>query len=157
MAPQPTSLTIALEEEIGNPNLFVGRQKDLAFFLDWVEKVKIKLGKSQVILARKRRGKTALVQRLYNILYSRADPKIIPFYFRVPEGKVGTLGYCDLFMRSLLSQILGFKLRKPEYIRTSLMATELNLTSSGPAGISKYRRSMIFWPPISSKDLFCIF
>ncbi|MCP4409687.1 MAG: hypothetical protein GY807_18460, partial [Gammaproteobacteria bacterium] len=63
-------------------------------------------------------GKTALVQRLYNILYTRNDPKIIPFYFRVPEGKMTTLDYCKLFMRSLLSQILGFKLRKPEYIRT---------------------------------------
>ncbi|MCP4407493.1 MAG: hypothetical protein GY807_06985, partial [Gammaproteobacteria bacterium] len=113
-------LTIAFREEIGDPNLFTGRQKDLGFFLDWVDLVRREIGQSQVILARKRRGKTALVQRLYNILYTRNDPKIIPFYFRVPEGKMATLDYCKHFMRSLISQILGFKLRKPEYIRTPL-------------------------------------
>ncbi len=139
MTHQP--ITIALEEEIGNSDLFVGRQKDLDFFLGWVEKVKKKIGQSQVILARKRRGKTALVQRLYNILYSRADPKIIPFYFRVPEGKMGTLGYCEFFMRCLLSQILGFKLRKPEYIRTPLAGEELeNLLRDEPELDKQYRQ-----------------
>lgn len=62
MSLQPTSLINALREEIGNPNLFVGREKDLAFFLDWVELVKKEIGKSQVILARKRRGKTSTLR-----------------------------------------------------------------------------------------------
>ncbi len=137
MTGQPRSLTIAFREEIGDPSLFVGRQKDLDFFLGWVEKVKKKIGQSQVILARKRRGKTALVQRLYNILYSRADPKIIPFYFRVPEGKMTVLGYSEYFMRSLLSQILGFKLRKPEYIRRPLAGEELEGLLKGEPALGK--------------------
>ena len=108
MGRQPIPLTIALSEEIGDPNLFIGRQKDLDFFLDWVDLVKRGIGQSQVILARKRRGKTALVQRLYNILYSRNDAAVIPFYFRVPEGNMSTLDYSDFFLRSLISQILGY-------------------------------------------------
>jgi len=72
-------LTIALKEEIGNSLLFTGREKDLAFFLEWVEQVKREIGQSQVILARKRRGKADMVQRLYNILYTRQNPEIIPF------------------------------------------------------------------------------
>lgn len=114
---ESTPLIIALEEEIGEARLFTGRGKDLDFFLDWVDRVEKKIGNSQVILARKRRGKTALVQRLFNILYTQNNPRIIPFYFRVPEGKMSTLDYCKHFSRSMLSQILGFRQRKPEYVK----------------------------------------
>ena len=70
-----SDLTFALGEEIGNPELFTGRREELAYLLDWTAMVKNSLGDSQVILARRRRGKTSLVQRYYNILYTRNDPK----------------------------------------------------------------------------------
>ncbi|MDJ0837126.1 MAG: hypothetical protein QNK37_11460, partial [Acidobacteriota bacterium] len=58
----------ALREEIGMPELFTGRHEDLTYFLNWAAEAKRMLSQSHVILARKRRGKTALVQRLFNIL-----------------------------------------------------------------------------------------
>ena len=73
---------IAIREEIGNPQLFTGRVKEMTLLVEWVERVKRELGDSRVLLARKRRGKTALVQRFFNILYTRNDPAVI--YFRVP-------------------------------------------------------------------------
>ena len=123
---EPVPLTIALREEIGNPALFTGRGQELAYWMTWVERVEGELGQSHVILARKRRGKTALVQRLYNILYTRNNPRVIPFYFRVPEGQTTTAAYSRLFLHTLLSQYLGFKHRKPEYIgKTPLEADAL--------------------------------
>jgi len=82
---QEPELIFAHREDIGNPTLFTGRKEEMEMLLDWVELVKREGGRSQALLARKRRGKTALLQRFYNILYSQGDPKLIPFYFRVPE------------------------------------------------------------------------
>lgn len=101
----------ALKEEIGKPELFTGRKKDLGFFLDWVDLVNDELGHSHVILARKRRGKTALVQRLFNHIYTRANPKIIPFYIRVDEGRTTQMQFSQRLFCSLISQYLGHKRR----------------------------------------------
>lgn len=96
-------LIIALEEEIGNPDLFVGRKKELDFFLNWALKTKGRLSQSTAILARRKKGKTALVQRLFNILYTINDPQIIPFYFRIEEGNITQLRFSELFYQTLLS------------------------------------------------------
>ncbi|MDJ0836100.1 MAG: hypothetical protein QNK37_06250 [Acidobacteriota bacterium] len=111
-------LEFGLEEEIGNPELFVGRQRELDYFLRWVEKVKKKIGWSTAVLARRRKGKTALLQRLFNILYTRNDPKIIPFYLRIPERESTLLEFSDFLYRGLMSAYLGFKKRLPELINT---------------------------------------
>ncbi len=122
----------ALKEEIGMPELFTGRREDLAFFLDWVALVRRELGQSHVILARKRRGKTALVQRLFNIIYTRADPKIIPFYIRIDEGPTTQLDFSLRLFCSLLSQYLGFKRRDPKLIRRALQLRQLKETLEDP-------------------------
>ena len=35
---------------------------------------------SMDILARRKKGKTALLQRFFNLLYTLRDPQLIPFY-----------------------------------------------------------------------------
>ncbi len=124
--------TQALKEEIGMPELFTGRTEDLAFFLDWVDRVRRELGQSHLILARKRRGKTALVQRLFNIIYTRADPKIIPFYIRIDEGRTTQLQFSLRLFCSLLSQYLGFKRRDTKLIRSPLQLGQLKETLADP-------------------------
>ena len=118
-------LTIALAEEIGNPDLFTGRARELAFYLDWAEHTKNLLSKSQALLSRRKKGKTALVQRMFNILYTNHDPRVIPFFFRVPEipMSMGDLGL--LFYRHFLSQYFGFQRREPELINEALVLEEL--------------------------------
>ena len=106
----------ALEEEIGDPDLFVGRRQDLETLLNWVDLVGRKLGKSKVILARKRRGKTALIQRLFNILFDRGDAKAIPFYFRVPQVKMTTWHFSELFLHQLIRQYVAFKSKEPSLV-----------------------------------------
>ncbi len=56
-----------LDEKIGEPELFTGRKKELAFFLNWIGGTKRKLSKSTALLSRRKTGKSALMQRLYNI------------------------------------------------------------------------------------------
>ena len=136
-----TNLPIqALKEEIGTPELFTGRAQDLAFFMEWVGKVKRELGQSQVILARKRRGKTALVQRLYNMIYTQNDPKIIPFYIRIDEGHTTQLDFSVRLMCYMLSQYLAFTQRRPEWIRDPLSLEELSEFTDDPVVLRLVKR-----------------
>jgi hypothetical protein len=112
MTVNQSDLVIALTEEIGNPDLFVGRKKELDFFLDWALKTKEQLSQSTAILARRKKGKTALVQRLFNLLYTLNDPQIIPFYFKIDEGNITQLRFSEIFYQTLLGQYFGFKLRE---------------------------------------------
>lgn len=126
-------LTVALAEEIGDPSFFMGRKQELRFYLDWAEGAKRLHSKSQALLSRRKKGKTALVQRLYNILYSQNDPQIIPFFFRVPEEPLGKEDFGLVFYRAFLSQFLGFQTRKPQLVNTPLGLNELKeLAGDGP-------------------------
>ncbi len=62
-----------LAEEIGDPDLFVGREKEMTRLLKWAAGTKQRLSKSMGILSRRKKGKTALLQRFFNILYTRND------------------------------------------------------------------------------------
>ncbi len=79
-------LTYALAEEIGDPDLFVGREQEMARLMKWAAGTKRRISKSMGILSRRKKGKTALLQRFFNILYTRGDPQLVPFYYRIPES-----------------------------------------------------------------------
>jgi hypothetical protein len=68
-----------LPEKIGLPELFVGRDKEFANFNQWVQGIARRVSKSRVILAQRKSGKTAFVQRLFNQLWSE-NGAVIPFY-----------------------------------------------------------------------------
>jgi len=68
-------MKIYLKEKIGNPDLFGGRKDELAFLLNWVEGIKGELPKSRSLLARRKTGKTAILQRLFNIVFEKNDQR----------------------------------------------------------------------------------
>ncbi|MBF0099877.1 MAG: hypothetical protein HQK77_03125, partial [Desulfobacterales bacterium] len=91
-------MTMYLNEKIGNPDLFTGRQKELEFLLNWIERIKMCVSKSTAILSRRKTGKTALIQRLYNITFDKNNG-VVPFYYEVKEGKKWAVDFCrDFFL-----------------------------------------------------------
>ncbi len=118
-------LTYALAEEIGDPDLFVGRKKELTRLLNWAEGAKRRISLSTGILSRRKKGKTALLQRFFNILYTRNDPQLIPFYFRVRENRLPKRAFAEDFYCSLLSQYFAFTTRTPELTDQILSFAEL--------------------------------
>jgi hypothetical protein len=109
----------ALEERIGNPDLFVGRIKELAFFLKWINDIKQKKSKSTAILARRKMGKTAIMERLFNITFYKND-NVIPFYYEVKEGKKWVKDFCQDFFLTFIYQYIAFKTRKRVYLNSML-------------------------------------
>lgn len=114
-----------LAEEIGDPNLFVGREEEMKRLLHWAEETKPRHSKSMAILSRRKKGKTALLQRFYNILFMRNDPQLIPFYYRIPENKQAKLDFTETFYRRVLTQYFAFTTRTPQWVGTVLSIEEL--------------------------------
>jgi hypothetical protein len=105
----------ALEERIGNPDLFTGRKKEMAFFLKWIDDIKEKKSKSTAMLARRKMGKSAVMERLFNIIYYKNDG-VIPFYYEIKENKIWVVDFCKDFFLTFIYQYIAFKSRKPEYL-----------------------------------------
>lgn len=104
-----------LEERIGNPDLFTGRKKELTFFLKWIDDIRDRKSKSTAILARRKMGKTAVLERLYNITFAK-NSGIIPFYYEVKEGKKWAIEFFKDFFLTFIYQYIAFKTRKREYL-----------------------------------------
>ncbi|MCK4761456.1 MAG: hypothetical protein KAW12_04590 [Candidatus Aminicenantes bacterium] len=104
-----------LEERIGDPYLFTGRQQELEFFLKWIEDIKRRLSKSTAVMARRKMGKTALMERLFNVTFYKNNG-VIPFYYEIKEGGVWMVDFCIEFFLTFIYQYMAFKTRKIEYL-----------------------------------------
>jgi hypothetical protein len=105
----------AYEERIGNPDLFTGRKEELAYFLKWINDIKERKSQSTAVMARRKMGKTALLERLFNITFYKNDG-VIPFYYEIKENDVWVVDFCIDFCLSFVYQYIAFKSRKPEYL-----------------------------------------
>jgi hypothetical protein len=106
----------AYEERIGNPDLFTGRKEEMSYFLKWINDIKERKSMSTALLARRKMGKTAIMERLFNITFFKNDG-VIPFYYEVKEIKMWVVDFCVQFFLSFIYQYIAFKTRKNEYLK----------------------------------------
>ena len=105
----------AIKERIGNPDLFTGRKQELAYFLKWINGIKEEKSQSTALLARRKMGKTALMERLFNITFYKNDG-VIPFYYEIKETEMWVMDFCKDFFFTFIYQYIAFKSRKIEYL-----------------------------------------
>ena len=103
------------KERIGKPELFTGRKEELIYFLKWIGDIKEEKSQSTALLARRKMGKTALMERLFNITFARNDG-VIPFYYEVREIKMWMGDFCIDFFLTFIYQYIAFKSRKISYL-----------------------------------------
>jgi predicted AAA+ superfamily ATPase len=92
-----------LPESIGNPDLLVGRKKEFRLLDRWIDLIPKRMSKSKVLLGRRKTGKTAIVQRIFNRLWSE-NRGIVPFYFSVREKKIWYPDFAIGYYRAFASQ-----------------------------------------------------
>jgi len=109
-------MNIYLKEKIGNPALFTGRKKELDSLLKWVEKIKPELSKSKAIISRRKTGKSALMQRLFNIVFHQND-QVVPFYFEIRETDQWIADFAREFFFTFVRQYLAFQSRNAGYLK----------------------------------------
>ncbi|KPA15938.1 hypothetical protein MHK_003850 [Candidatus Magnetomorum sp. HK-1] len=102
----------ALEERIGNPSLFCGRKREMEMLLNWVDRIKIKRAKSKALLGRRKSGKSAIMERLFNLLWNQND-RIVPLYFEVKDQNKWLLHFAADYLRNCLTQYISFLTRIP--------------------------------------------
>jgi len=105
----------ALKERIGKPELFTGRKDELAYFLKWIDDIKEEKSQSTALLSRRKTGKTALLERLFNIAFSKNNG-VIPFYYEIKEVKMWIGDFCVDFFLTFIYQYIAFKSRKTDYM-----------------------------------------
>jgi len=76
-----------LPESIGDPDLLVGREKEFDLLDQWIGRIPRRVSKSRALLGRRKSGKTAIVQRIFNRLWSE-NGEVIPFYIAIAEKKM---------------------------------------------------------------------
>jgi hypothetical protein len=108
-----------LEEKIGTPDLLIGRTAEFAKFHKWLDNMPKKLSKSWAILGRRKSGKTAFVQRLFNQLWS-ANGQVIPFYISIPEAPIWFGNLIVKYYETFASHYLSFVTRDPALVSTPL-------------------------------------
>jgi Restriction endonuclease len=108
-----------LREKIGVPELLVGRVEEFAIFDKWLKGIPRTISQSRVILARRKSGKTAFVQRIFNQLWSE-NGQVIPFYFEIEEAPIWYHNFAIKYYRAFASHYLSFRERNPEWVRTPL-------------------------------------
>ena len=105
----------ALRERIGKPELFTGRKEELTYFLKWIDDIKDEKSMSTAIMGRRKMGKTAILERLFNITFYKND-RVIPFYYEIKEVKMWVVDFCQDFFLTFIYQYIAFKTRKTEYL-----------------------------------------
>jgi hypothetical protein len=105
----------ALKERIGKPELFTGRKEELVYFLKWINDIKEEKSQSTAVMARRKMGKTAIMERLFNITFYKNDG-VIPFYYEIKESKMWIVDFCQDFFLTFIYQYIAFKTRKNEYL-----------------------------------------
>jgi len=105
----------ALKERIGKPELFTGRKEELAYFLKWIDDIKQEKSQSTAMLARRKMGKTAIMERLFNITFFKNE-EVIPFYYEIKEIKMWLGDFCVDFFLTFIYQYIAYKTRKNQYL-----------------------------------------
>jgi hypothetical protein len=60
-------------------------------------------------------GKTALMERLFNITFYKNNG-VIPFYYEIKENDVWIVDFCQDFFLTFIYQYIAFKTRKTDYL-----------------------------------------
>ena len=107
-----------LKERIGHPGLFTGRKKELNRLLKWTANIKLEISKSKAIISRRKTGKSALMERLFNIIFEQND-KVVPFYIEIKEIAKWIGEFAREYFFTFIHQYIAFHSRNPEYLNYS--------------------------------------
>src|SRR6056297_1852413 len=127
MFKMPEKIIYALPEIIGNTDLFVGRKKEFDFFLgDWYKYLEKNFPQNQAIISRRKKGKTAILQRLFNIFWStcyenpKNDITIIPFYFSIHDTPIQLGSFARKFYTRFIKCYLSYTRKEPDLLTKEL-------------------------------------
>ena len=114
-----------LAESIGNPDLFVGRHEEFERLNEWLEFIPKRLSMSTVILARRKSGKTAILERVFNQVWSHPEWGIIPFFIRMSDRDIWIRQFALHYYQTFASHYISFFERNDDMVMNLLTFEEI--------------------------------
>ncbi len=114
-------IEFAIEERVGDPSGFIGRVEELEFLYKWADNIRKKISRSIAFLGRRKIGKSLVIERLYNILYSE-QKGVIPFYYEFTEGVQDGREFLIDFAIAFYMQVIGYYTRDITWNRKAVQA-----------------------------------
>ncbi|MDM8532209.1 hypothetical protein QUF63_13635 [Anaerolineales bacterium HSG25] len=122
-------IEFAIDECVGEPQNFIGRERELEYLYTWAGRVQRKQSRSIAFLGRRKVGKSLILERLYNILYSE-QKGLIPFYYEFNEGKRNGKEFHLDFSLKFYMQVIGYYTRDISWIRRAVAkSTDIDVES----------------------------
>ncbi|MCP4348707.1 MAG: hypothetical protein GY795_24780 [Desulfobacterales bacterium] len=100
-------IEFAIEERVGEPENFIGRVAELEYLYTWANNIRRKISRSIAFLGRRKIGKSLILERLYNIIYSE-HKGVIPFYYEFTEGTRSGKDFFEDFISRFYLQVIGY-------------------------------------------------
>ncbi|MFQ5858492.1 MAG: hypothetical protein ACE5LU_23075, partial [Anaerolineae bacterium] len=116
----------ALPEIVGDE--FVGRREELAYLRHVIGRAPRRLAYSIALIARKGMGKTALMQRFFNLIFFDREFGVAPIYlslaqYRAEEREDRSIpqltvrDFCELYIKTYVRHLLAYRTEDPEMVR----------------------------------------
>ncbi|MCP4111679.1 MAG: hypothetical protein GY749_40180 [Desulfobacteraceae bacterium] len=112
-------IEFAIEERVGKPENFIGRARELDFLYNWADNIRKLISRSIAFLGRRKIGKSLILERLYNIIYSE-QKGLIPFYYEFIEGTRSGKEFYHDFLARFYMQVVGYYTRDITWIRDAV-------------------------------------
>ncbi|MCP4373384.1 MAG: hypothetical protein GY797_35585, partial [Deltaproteobacteria bacterium] len=112
-------IDFAIKERVGKPEQFIGRVEELEYLYKWTQNIKKEISRSIAFLGRRKIGKSLILERLYNILYSEQNG-LIPFYYEFMEGERSGKEFYQDFVTRFYMQVIGYYTRDVTWIRDAI-------------------------------------
>lgn len=114
-----TGIEFALNERVGKPEYFIGRIEEMEYLYAWAHSIRNQSSRSLAFLGRRKIGKSLMIERLFNIIYSEHD-LLIPFFYEFKEGKTTAREFAEDFITRFYMQVIGYYTRDINWIRDSM-------------------------------------
>jgi hypothetical protein len=110
--------------ELVDEKEFTNRKKELEKFWNLAMRAKRNNGSSFALIARKGVGKTAVLMRLYNDLFTKQD-EVVPFFltfapYKDPVERLTVTIFNEYYFTTIIKQYIAFRLRRPEMVEDSI-------------------------------------
>ncbi|KPA17981.1 hypothetical protein MHK_001796 [Candidatus Magnetomorum sp. HK-1] len=112
-------IEFAIKERVGKSETFIGRIKELEFLYHWADNIRNEISRSIAFLGRRKIGKSLILERLYNIIYSE-NKGLIPFYYEFTEGTRSGKEFYHDFLTRFYMQVVGYYMRDTFLIRKAV-------------------------------------
>jgi hypothetical protein len=110
--------------ELVDEQEFTNRETELNKFWNLAMRAKRNNGSSYALIARKGVGKTAVLMRLYNDLFTKQD-EVVPFFlsfapYKDPAERLTVSIFNEYYFTTVIKQYIAFRLKKPEMVEKTI-------------------------------------